>query len=104
MCVCVRSYFSRIQLFVTPWTVACQAPLSMGFPREEYWRGLPCPPPGDLPQPGVKPTSLRSPALTDRFFNTGATWEAPRIHISSYFGFPSHLGHHRALRVSCAIR
>ena len=52
--------FSRIWLFATPWTVACQAPLSMGFSRQEYLSGLPCPPPGDLPNPGIKP---RFPAL-----------------------------------------
>ena len=46
--------------FVKPWTVAHQAPLSMGFPRQEYWSGLPCTPPGDIPNPGIKP---RSPAL-----------------------------------------
>ena len=51
---------SHIQLFVTSWTVALQAPQSMRFPREEYWSGLPCPPPGDLPNPGMEP---RSPAL-----------------------------------------
>ena len=57
--LCAQS-LSRVQLFVTPWTTAHQAPLSMGFSRQEYWRGLPCPPPGDLPHPGIKP---RSPAL-----------------------------------------
>ena len=51
--------------FVTPWTVACHDPLSMGFSREEYWSGLPCPPPGDLPDLGIKP---RSPVLAGRFF------------------------------------
>ena len=51
---------SRVRLFVTPWTVAHQAPLSMGFSRQEYWSGLPFPSPGDLPDPGIKP---RSPAL-----------------------------------------
>ena len=51
---------SRVQLFVTPWTVAYQVPLSMGFSRQEYWRGLPFPSPGDLPDPGIE---LRSPAL-----------------------------------------
>ena len=51
--------------FVTPWTVACQAPLSMGFPRQEYWSGLPFPSPGDLPNPGTEPVS---PALAGRFF------------------------------------
>ena len=52
--------FSCVQLFVTLWTVACQAPLSMGFSRQEYWSGLPFPSPGDLPDPGIEP---RSPAL-----------------------------------------
>ena len=51
---------SRVQLFATPWTVALQAPLSMGFSRQEYWSGLPFPSPGDLPDPGIEP---RSPAL-----------------------------------------
>ena len=46
---------SRVQLCVTPWPAACQAPLSMEFSRQEYWSGLPCPPPGDLPNPGIKP-------------------------------------------------
>ena len=53
---------SRVRLFVTSWTVARQAPLSMGFSRQEYWSGLPCPPPGDLPNPGIQP---RSPALQE---------------------------------------
>ena len=63
----VKVLLSRVQLFSTPWTVACQAPLSMGFPRQEYWSGLPFPSPGDLPDPGVKPTS---PALAGGFFVT----------------------------------
>ena len=49
------SCFSHVQLYVTPWTVACQAPLSVGFSRQEYWSGLPCPPLADLPDPGVEP-------------------------------------------------
>ena len=49
------------------WTVACQAPLCMGFSRKEYWHGLPCPPPGDLPRPGIKSESLMSPVLAGRF-------------------------------------
>ena len=57
------------------WTAALQAPLSMGFSRQEYWSGLPCPPPGDLPDPGIKPTSLMSPALAGGFFITSTTWE-----------------------------
>ena len=57
------SHFSRVQLFVTPWAEAHQAPLSMGFSRQEHWSGLPCPPPGDLPDPGIEPTPPGSPAL-----------------------------------------
>ena len=57
--VCVLSY---VQLFVTLWTVAHQAPLSMGFSRQKYGSGLPCPPPGDLPDPEIEPMSLMSPA------------------------------------------
>ena len=70
------SCFSCVQLFVTPWTVAHQVPLSVEFSRQEYWSGLPFPPPGDLPDPGIKPMSLKSPALAGRFFTTTATWEA----------------------------
>ena len=74
---CMLSCFSHVQLFVTLWIVAHQAPLSMGFSREEYWSGFPCPPPRDLPNPGIKPASLMSPALAGRFFTTSATWEPP---------------------------
>jgi len=80
MC-CVLSCFSRVQLFATLWTRACQAPLSMGFSRQEYWSGLPCPPPGDLPNPGIEPKSLMSPALTGRFFTTSTTWEAHWLYM-----------------------
>ena len=57
---------SRVQLFSTPWTVGHQAPPSMGFPRQEYWSGLPFPSPGDLPDPGIEPRSptLQADALT----------------------------------------
>ena len=64
----VCSVFSHVQLFATPWTVAHQAPLSMGFSRQKYWSGLPFPPPGDLPHPRIKPMSPASPALAGRFF------------------------------------
>ena len=60
---CMFSYFSCVWLFVTPWTIACQAPLSMELSRQEYWNGLPCPPPGDLPDAGFEPESPMSPAL-----------------------------------------
>ena len=62
------SLLSCVQLFATPWTVACQAPLSMGFSRQEDWSGLPCPSPGDLPNPGIEPTSPAAPALQGGFF------------------------------------
>ena len=58
---------SRVQLFATPRTAACLAPLSMGFPRQEYWSGLPFRSPGDLPDPGIKPTS---PILAGGFLTT----------------------------------
>ena len=64
----VLGHFGHVQLFVTPWTVACQAPLSMGFSRQEYWSELPCSPPGDLPNPGIESTSPVSYALADEFF------------------------------------
>jgi len=55
--------------------VARQAPLSIGFPRQEYWSGLPLPPPGDLPHLGIKSMSFLSPALTEGFFTTSASWK-----------------------------
>ena len=61
------SLFNHVQLFATLWMEACQAPRSMRFSRQEYWGGLPCPPPGDLPDPGIKPASLMSPALAGGF-------------------------------------
>ena len=76
MHACTLSCFSRVRLFATPWTVACQAPLSRGFSRHAYWDGLPCPPPGNLPNPEIEPMSLTSPALAGGFFTTSATWEA----------------------------
>ena len=71
----VLSHFSHVQLFVTLWIVACQAPLSMGFSSQAYQSGLPCPPPGDLPDPRIIRMSLTSPALAGRFFTTSTTWE-----------------------------
>ena len=59
-----------------PCTAARQAPLSMGFSRQEYWSGLPCLPPNNLPDPGIEPVSLTSPVLAGGIFTTSATWEA----------------------------
>ena len=64
---------SHVCLFASPWTIAYQAPPSMGFSRQEYWSGLPFPSPGDLPDPGIESTSLTSPALAGRFFSSSAT-------------------------------
>ena len=61
---------SCVLLFVTSWTIAHQVPLSMGFPRQEYWGGLPFPSPGERPDPGIKPIPPASPALAGRFFTT----------------------------------
>ena len=77
LCVCVLDCFSCVQLFATPWTVARQAPLSMGSSRQKYWRGLPSPSPGDLPDPGIEPASLTDPALAEGPFATSATGKAP---------------------------
>ena len=63
-------------LHEAPWPVARQAALSMGFSRRECWSGLPCPPPGDLPNPGMEPASLLPPALAGGFFTTSSTWES----------------------------
>ena len=64
---CVDQVTSAVSDFITPQTVVCQAPLSMGFSRQEYWSGLPFPSPGDVPHIGIKPSSLKSPALGNDF-------------------------------------
>ena len=74
--MCMLSCFSHVQLFATLWTVAHQAPLSMGFSMQECWSGLPFPPLGDLHDPGIEPTSPTSPILADAFFTTSTTREA----------------------------
>ena len=68
MCVGCCVVLRHVCLSATPWTVARQAPLSKGFPRQEYWSGFPFPSPGDLPDPGTESRSLMSPALADGFF------------------------------------
>ena len=66
------SHFSRVRLLATPWIAAYQAPLPMEFSKQEYWCKLPFPTPGDLPDPGIKPGSLTSPALAGGFFTAAA--------------------------------
>ena len=70
-----------LQSCLTLWTVACQAPLSMGVSRKKYWSGLSCPPPGDLPDPGIKPVSTYVSCTGGRSFTTNATWEALAMSI-----------------------
>ena len=79
---------SCIQLFAAPWTVAHQAPLSMGSSRQEYWSGLPCPSPRDLPDPGIEPESPESPALVGRFFTTVPLGKQTPIRVP----FRGHIG------------
>ena len=79
-CLCL---LSGLQVFVTPWTVAHQAPLSMAFFRHEHWSGLPLPPPGDLPNTGIEFTSSVAPELAGGFFTTCATWEACNVILFS---------------------
>ena len=83
MKVVVVYSLSRVYLFATVCTVACQASLSMGFSRQEYYRGLPFPSPGGRPDPGIEPAS---PALAGRFFATSATWEALDGRVSRLYG------------------
>ena len=78
VCVCTLSRFSCVRLLVTPWTLAHQAPLSMGCYRQEYQKRLSCPPSGDLPDPGIEPASLRSLALASGFFTSSTTWGAQK--------------------------
>ena len=79
---------SCVQLFVTPWTVACQSPLSMEFSRQEYWNGLPIPSLGDLPNTGIEPATLASPALAGGFFTTEPPGK-PFLPIMLWFMFLS---------------
>jgi len=79
VCVCARvrahaQLLIHVWLFVTPWTVTHQAPLSTGILRQEYWSGLPFPPPGDLPGPGIEHAC---PSLAGRFFTTAPIWTSP---------------------------
>ena len=76
VCHAVLSLFSRVRLCAAPWTIAHQVPLSMGFSKQECWSGLPCPPPGALPDSGIEPVSLMSLGVAGGFFTFSATWEA----------------------------
>ena len=83
--MCVHACYSCANTLRPPWTVARKAPLPMGFSRQEYWIGLPCFPPGDLPHPGTEPASLMSPASVGGLFTTcylgSPTRKVPKIKI-----------------------
>ena len=93
--MCMLSHFSHVRLCVTPWTITHWVPLSVRFSRQECWSGLPCHPPGGLPDPGIEPASLRSPALAGGFFTTRPLGK-PKTHtiysqIKSWFPFICHV-------------
>ena len=79
--VCILSH---VWLFGTPWTIARQVPLSMGFPRQDYWSGLPFPTPGDLPNPRTEPISLVSPALAGEFLTTASSGKPTKTHTQTF--------------------
>ena len=89
---CMLSCFSHIRLFETLSTVACKAPLSMGYSRQEYWSGLPFHPSGKLLNPRIERLSLMSPALRGRFFTTSDTWEALKLFVCCKFELHSRKG------------
>ena len=95
MVSCVPIGFSNVLLFSTPWIVVHQAPLSMGCSTLEYWYGMPCPTPGDLPNPGIEPVSLRPPALVGGFFITSTNWEAPLMLSLIFKYFDRHFAHRK---------
>ena len=95
-CVFMLSHFSHIWVFATPWPVAHQTPLSMEFSRQEYWSGLPCPPPGALPDPGMELVSPMSPALSGRIFTAHTTREAQSILRCIFWSVPE-------MMILCAV-
>ena len=88
---CALSRFIWVRLFVTLWAIAHQIPLSMRFSRQEYWSGLLCPLPGDLPHPGIELASLTSPAWVGGFFTTSTTWESWSSFPKSPFSLEVHI-------------
>ena len=99
--VCVLSCFGCVRLFVTLWTVARQAPLSMAFSRQKYWSGLLSPLAGDLPDSGIKPAFLTSPALAGRFFTASTMWE---VQVGLRWSIAKETCSPRARNLSCIPR
>ena len=83
----VTKSWTWLSNWTTTWTVAHQASLSMRFSKQEFWSGLPFPPPADLPNPGIDPMSLMSPAWVGEFFTTNTTWEAMSVYITYQIAF-----------------
>ena len=98
LCALLCSGLSRVRLFAAPWTVPHQAPLSMEFFRQEYRSGSPVPTPGYVPDPGIKPASLVSPALAGGFFTTSTTLGSPVSLTSDSIKLNPHIGRVKALR------
>ena len=97
---CVLSRFSRVRLFATPWTAARHIPLSVGFCRQEYWSGLPCPPPGDRHDPAIETRSLASPALAGGFLTAESPGKSlpPTLVSTSQSHFLHPAAHHASFR------
>ena len=91
---CMLSHFSRVRPFATRWTVVYRAPLSMGFPRQQNWSGLPFPPPGHLLHPWMEPPPLTSLALAGRFFTSSTTWEAQVTLVTREMRIRTTMKHH----------
>ena len=85
--VCLLSCFTHVQLSAAPWTADHQAPLSIGFSRQECWSRLPCPPPGDLPDPGIEPTSAVSPVLQADYFTAEPPVEPIDVQSSTVYNY-----------------
>ena len=98
-CVGLLSRFSRVQLLGTPWTVAHQAPLSMGFSRPEFWSGLPFPPPGDLPDPGIELESPAFPSLQADSLQLNQLCTHTHTHTHDFFRFFSLIGYYKVFPV-----
>ena len=89
-CAYMLSCFSRVRIPESLWTIAYQALLSSGFSSQEHWSGLPCPPPGALPDQRIESTPLIPPALADRFFTTSTTWKTPKTHTCTHIYTGTH--------------
>ena len=106
MCACGLSHFSCVQLCATLWTVACQTPLSMRFSRQEYWSGLPCPPPGHLPNSGIEPTPLAALTWAGGFLSLVPPGK-PRLSVYMYVFIRKHFMcctfHHKSIFKSSSL-